>query len=134
MKLEKFEGLTEPIITEKWLNFVQTILDFLNFNDQDKVRCNTFLLKKDAKYWWETIKIWRNTAEMSWANFVMGFNHKYYNQVTIRAKQSELINLNQGNMTMMEDVRKFDQLARIWPTLMRIEELHEALVSFQMLC
>ena len=41
----------------------------------------------------------------------------------MRAKQNELINLMQGHMTVTETeneiVRKFDQLAKLCPTLVR---------------
>ena len=94
----------------------------MNLNDQDKVRCAAFLLKKDARYWWETIMIRRDVATMTWEDFVTKFNLKYYNRVTMRAKQSELINLRQRHVTVTEIVHKFDQLARLCPTLVRTEE------------
>ena len=50
MKPEEFEGSTDPVVVEEWLNSVQIISDFMNLTNQDKVRCTTFLLKKDARY------------------------------------------------------------------------------------
>ncbi|KAL5564637.1 hypothetical protein UlMin_027801 [Ulmus minor] len=102
--------------------YIIIIMDFLNLTDQDRVRCATFLLKRDARYWWETVKLRRNVTEMTWEEFIIEFNLKYYNQVSMRAKQSELINLRQGKMTMTKAIRKFDQLARLCPTLVRMEE------------
>ena len=78
-KPEEFEGSTDLVIAEEWLNSVQIILDFLNLTDQDMVRCATFLLKRDARYWWQTVKLCRNVAEMTWEEFVIEFNLKYYN-------------------------------------------------------
>ena len=65
MKPENFEGSTDPIVAEEWLNSVQIILDFMNLNDQDKVRGAIFWLKKDARYWWETIMIRRDVDTMT---------------------------------------------------------------------
>ena len=62
LKPEEFEGSNDPVIVEEWLNSMQIILDFLNLTDQDRVRCATFLLKRDARYWWETVKLRRNVA------------------------------------------------------------------------
>ena len=45
---------------------------------------------------------------MTWNDFVREFNHKYYNPTTLRAQQNEFLNLKQGNMTVMEAVRKFE--------------------------
>ena len=40
----------------------------------------------------------------------------------MKAKQNELINLRQWQMTVTEAVRKFDQLARLCLTLVQTEE------------
>ncbi|KAL5583195.1 hypothetical protein UlMin_015637 [Ulmus minor] len=59
---------------------------------------------------------------MTWGEFVGEFNQKYYNQAAMRAKQKEFLNLKQGNMTVIEAVTKFKQLARLCPSLVATEE------------
>ncbi|KAL5539165.1 hypothetical protein UlMin_046037 [Ulmus minor] len=59
---------------------------------------------------------------MTWREFVGEFNQKYYNQAAMRAKQKEFLNLKQGNMTVIEAVTKFEQLARLCPSLVATEE------------
>ncbi|KAL5582106.1 hypothetical protein UlMin_014548 [Ulmus minor] len=59
---------------------------------------------------------------MTWEEFVREFNQKYYNQATMRVKQKEFLNLKQGNMTVIEAVTKFEQLARLCPSLVATEE------------
>ncbi|KAL5579140.1 hypothetical protein UlMin_011582 [Ulmus minor] len=59
---------------------------------------------------------------MTWEEFVGEFNQKYYNQAAMRAKQKEFLNLKQGNMTVIEAVTKFEQLARLCPSLVATEE------------
>ncbi|KAL5556308.1 hypothetical protein UlMin_038544 [Ulmus minor] len=89
---------------------------------REKVLCATYVLKKDARYWWETVKMRRNVQDMTWDEFIAEFNQKYYNRMAMRAQQNEFINIKQGNMSVTEAVRKFDQLARLCPYLVPTEE------------
>ncbi|KAL5564975.1 hypothetical protein UlMin_028139 [Ulmus minor] len=73
----------------------------MHLNEREKVLCATYVLKRDARYWWET---------------------KYYNRMAMRAQQNEFINIKQGSMSVTEAVRKFDQLARLCPYLVPTEE------------
>ena len=59
---------------------------------------------------------------MTWDDFIEEFNHTYYNPTALKAQQNEFLNLKQGNMTVMEAVRKFEQLSRLYPFLANIKE------------
>ena len=50
---------------------------------------------------------------MTWAEFVMEFNQKYFNPEFMRAQQMVFLNLKQGQMTVTEAVRKFERLERL---------------------
>ena len=45
----------------------------------------------------------------------------YYNQEVLANQHDEFTNLQQGSMTVMEVVQRFDQLARLCPELVRTE-------------
>ncbi|KAL5570666.1 hypothetical protein UlMin_027241 [Ulmus minor] len=122
MKPDEFEGSSDPLVAEEWLSSIQTILDFMHLNEREKVLCATYVLKKDARYWWETVKMRRNVQDMTWDEFIAEFNQKYYNRMAMRAQQNEFINIKQGSMSVTEAVRKFDQLARLCPYLVPAEE------------
>ncbi|KAL5538128.1 hypothetical protein UlMin_046157 [Ulmus minor] len=122
MKPDEFEGSSNPLVAEEWLSSIQTILDFMHLNEREKVLCATYVLKKDARYWWETVKMRRNVQDMTWDEFIAEFNQKYYNRMAMRAQQNEFINIKQGSMSVTEAVRKFDQLARLCPYLVPTEE------------
>ncbi|KAL5549569.1 hypothetical protein UlMin_004800 [Ulmus minor] len=94
----------------------------MHLNEREKVLCATYVLKRDARYWWETVKMRRNVQDMTWDEFIVEFNQKYYNRMAMRAQQNEFINIKQGNMSVTEVVRKFDQLARLCPYLVPTEE------------
>ncbi|KAL5539055.1 hypothetical protein UlMin_044547 [Ulmus minor] len=122
MKPDEFEGSSDPLVAEEWISSIQTILDFMHLNEREKVLCATYVLKKDARYWWETVKMRRNVQDMTWDEFIVEFNQKYYNRMAMRAQQNEFINIKQGSMSVTEAVRKFDQLARLCPYLVPTEE------------
>ena len=66
----EFEGSSDPLVADEWISSIQVILDFMNLTDQEKVRCASFNLKKDARYWWETVALRRNVDVMTWVKFV----------------------------------------------------------------
>ena len=89
MKAPDFEGSPDPLIADEWLAQIQVILNFMNVSDGDKVKCASFVLKKEARYWWETVAMRRNVEQMTWAEFVEEFNEKFFNKRAKNAQQKE---------------------------------------------
>ncbi|GMN28690.1 hypothetical protein TIFTF001_051680 [Ficus carica] len=79
MKAPEFEGSTNPIDADNWLIDLQVILNFLRLSDQEKILCASFVLKKDARLWWETVQIRWDVTQMTWEDFVDEFKEKYFN-------------------------------------------------------
>ena len=117
MKAPEFEGPTDPIAADNWLIDIQVILDFMRLTEPEKVLCASFALKKDARHWWMTVQMRRDVTAMSWQDFIAEFRTMYYNQESLATQQDEFTNFRQGSMTVMEAVRKFEQLARLCPDL-----------------
>ncbi|GMN20977.1 hypothetical protein TIFTF001_043212 [Ficus carica] len=121
MKAPEFEGSTNPIEADNWLIDLQIVLNFLRLNDQEKVFCASFMLRKDARFWWETVQIRRDVTQMTWEDFVEEFKEKYFNTEVIEAQQDEFDKFCQGNLSVAEAVKKFEQLARLCPQLISSE-------------
>ncbi|GMN64588.1 hypothetical protein TIFTF001_033656 [Ficus carica] len=68
-----------------------------------------------------TVQMRRNVTAMSWHDFVTEFRIMYYNREILAAQQDEFTNLRHGSMTIMEAVKKFEQLARLCPELVPSE-------------
>ncbi|GMN66144.1 hypothetical protein TIFTF001_035214 [Ficus carica] len=113
----EFEGTTDPIEADNWLIDIQVILDFMGITEREKVLCASFALKKDARHWWMTVQMRRDVAAMSWQDFVTEFRMMYYNSEILAAQQDEFTSMKQGSMTVLEAVKKFEQLARLCPEL-----------------
>ena len=122
MKLTEFVGSTDPLEAEEWINLMEMIFDFMQLSDQERVACVSFMLKKDARHWWATVKMTRDVGMMTWVDFIGEFNQKYYNSAIMRAQQDEFLNLKQGTMTVIEAVNKFEQLSRLRLFMVRTEE------------
>ncbi|KAL5549389.1 hypothetical protein UlMin_004620 [Ulmus minor] len=86
LKPTEFAGSTDPLEAEEWLSSMETIFEFIRLTDQERVACASFMLKKDARHWWATVKMTRDVTVMSWAEFVREFNQKYYNSAILRAQ------------------------------------------------
>ena len=59
---------------------------------------------------------------MTWEDFKIEFNQKFYNLSTMCAQQTEFLNLKQGIMMVAKMVKKFEQLARLCPYLVLTKE------------
>ncbi|KAL5555306.1 hypothetical protein UlMin_037542 [Ulmus minor] len=94
----------------------------MELNDQERVFCASYMLKKEARYWWESVEARRDIRAMTWEDFKAEFNRKFYNPIAMQEQQTEFLTLKQGKMTVAEAVQKFEQLARLCPYLIPTEE------------
>ncbi|GMN31790.1 hypothetical protein TIFTF001_041638 [Ficus carica] len=94
MKAPEFEGPTDPIAADNWTH----------------------------GNWWMTVQMRRDVTAMNWQDFVTEFRTMYYNQEILAAQQDEFTNFRQGSMTVMEAIKKFEQLARLCPGLVPSEK------------
>ena len=59
---------------------------------------------------------------MSRDDFITEYNLKYHNRMAMRAQHMEYTNMKQGNMSITEVVRKFDQLVQLCLVRVSTEE------------
>ena len=87
----------------------------MEHNDKEKIIYVAHLLKRETRYWWELVRARRNVWDMSWADFVYELNKKFFNPTALSVQQIEFLNFKQDNMTIVEAVKKFEQLAKLCP-------------------
>ncbi|KAL5546618.1 hypothetical protein UlMin_006305 [Ulmus minor] len=122
MKPKEFEGSSNPLDAEEWLSSIQLIMEFMELNDKERVLCASFMFKREARYWWDSVKARRDVNAMTWAEFVEEFNRKFFNPTAMSVQQMEFLTLKQDGMTVAATVKKFEQLARQCPYLVPTEE------------
>ncbi|XP_024028001.1 uncharacterized protein LOC112093555 [Morus notabilis] len=121
MKAPEFHGSTDPIEADNWLTDVQVDLNLMRLNDHEKVLCASYMLKKEARRWWQTVELKRNVDEMTWQDFIEEFNERYFNLDNMAAQEDEFNNFRQGNLSVVDAVQKFKQLARLCPHMVTSE-------------
>ena len=65
----------------------------MELTDRERVFCAFYMLKKEARYWWESVKARRDVQIMTWAKFVEEFNMNFFNPTAMSAQQTEFLNL-----------------------------------------
>ena len=58
-----FEGTVDPTVAEEWVSMLEKIFEFVQIEDEEKVKCVVYILRKDARIWWEVVDV----AAMTWA-------------------------------------------------------------------
>lgn len=120
-----FNGQGEPLEAEMWLRALERIFDHIACNDAHRVSCATFQLTGDADYWWESHKrtiTAERLAAFTWNDFKQDVMQKYIPNCYRERKENEFLHLRQGNMTVDEYDRKFNQLSRYAPQWVDTDE------------
>ncbi|TYK11538.1 uncharacterized protein E5676_scaffold1301G00020 [Cucumis melo var. makuwa] len=108
-----FEGSTDPVDAENWLNMLEKCFDVMKCPEDRKVRLATFLLQKEAEGWWKSILAMRSDARaLDWQTFRGIFEDKYYPSTYCEAKRDEFLGLKQGSLSVAEYERKYTELSR----------------------
>ncbi|XP_062099687.1 uncharacterized protein LOC133805521 [Humulus lupulus] len=94
------------------MSVMGSTLDFKRVEGNDRVAYATYMLRDDARIWWEVISQARDVTTMTWAEFQQAFNDKYYNVATQASKVDDFATLTQGNKTVTEYALKFDRLTK----------------------
>ena len=81
-----FDGAVDPMVAEEWISMMEKIFDFVRIEDIDKVNYVVYMLRKDARIWWDVVKKTRDLATITWAEFLIEFNFKYYCQLLLTTK------------------------------------------------
>ncbi|XP_057794396.1 uncharacterized protein LOC131010747 [Salvia miltiorrhiza] len=121
----RFNGRDGPLAAEEWLEELERIFTHINCTEEQKVSCAVFQLKEDARQWWK--HFYRLLGEedrnvLNWKIFKGVVMDKYFPLSFREKKETEFFELKQGNMTIEEYERKFNELARFAPHLVDTED------------
>lgn len=112
-----FDGSTDPLKAEQWLDMLSSILMFMGIEGNDRVACAVHTFRDDARIWWGVVTQIRDEETMTWEEFREVFYEKYLNDTVRGAKTEEFVGLVQGKLTVTEYVQTFDRLARFAPEM-----------------
>ncbi|XP_057476958.1 uncharacterized protein LOC130764673 [Actinidia eriantha] len=129
MKLNppEFVGAIDPLVAEEWLKKLDAIFEVMEVTDEQKLTLATFMLRGEARNWWESMRRMQNAqpegVPISWQRFVDIFNDQYFPRIYRMQKEQEFMSLKKGTISVGEYEEKFTALSRFAPEMVRTEEL-----------
>ncbi|XP_073131622.1 uncharacterized protein [Henckelia pumila] len=89
----EFKEGSDPIVAEEWVQYLETIFEFMQLTNVDRMRYATFMFRDDARVWWKRVEPVVNLTTLNWNGFKDVFFGKYF----------------AGSLTIDEYVRKFER-------------------------
>ena len=111
-----FKGKYDPDGALDWLKDIERIFCMMDCTPVQKVRYGTHMLAVEANDWWlETCQRLEAAGEdVTWVVFRREFLRKYFPEDVCGKKEIEFLELKQGNMSVVEYVAKFSELAKFY--------------------
>ncbi|XP_057976101.1 uncharacterized protein LOC131163523 [Malania oleifera] len=123
LKPSSFEGGTDPIKAERWIQEMEKIMVVLNCTEEQKVLFATFKLAREAKQWWHTVTLLEEQRvvpiAMTWGRFKQVFYDRYFLATTRNVKAEEFFNLTQGRLTVQQYAASFLKLSCFAPPMVQ---------------
>ncbi|XP_073138911.1 uncharacterized protein [Henckelia pumila] len=105
----EFKGGADPLVAEEWVQSVETIFEYMQLTDAERVRCAIFMFRDDARVWWKGARSAVDMATLTWNGFKDVFYGKYFSVSTRTRLAREFLELRQGSMSIVEYVKKFER-------------------------
>ena len=84
------------------------------YTNHQNVVFATYILEADAEFWWNGVKrlLEGSQTEITKDVFKEAFYQKYFLASVRNAKESEFMQLHQGNSSVSEYITKFEELCK----------------------
>ncbi|XP_073129705.1 uncharacterized protein [Henckelia pumila] len=104
----EFKGGVDPLVAEEWVQSVETIFDYMQLTDEDRVRCGNFMFRDDARVWWQGARSAVDLTTLTWNGFKDVFYGNYFTVNTRTRLSREFLEIRQGSIPIAEYVKKFE--------------------------
>ncbi|XP_012845392.1 PREDICTED: activity-regulated cytoskeleton-associated protein-like [Erythranthe guttata] len=122
MNPTEVDGGIDPAVAEEWIKSLEVIYDYMQMANRDRVHCAIFLLRNEARHWWEGIKEGTNLKNLQWSEFKVQLFEKYFSKDLRAHKLKESLELRQGDLPMIEYIRRFERGCLYAPFIARDAE------------
>jgi hypothetical protein len=116
-----YGGEEDADVVGHWLRKVERVINQMQVLEELRVDCVTQLLVDSAHSWWETIRERRSGEVLRWRDFREEFEERYYSWEHRKEKEQEFLDLRQGDLTVLEYERRFQDLAAFASTYLPTE-------------
>ncbi|XP_057719986.1 uncharacterized protein LOC130934429 [Arachis stenosperma] len=109
-----FRGTSNPTDADNWIQAMERALQAQQVPEEQWVEFATYQLQGEAQYWWQGTRriLQLDGVAISWEVFRTEFYKKYFPNSARNAKELELMQLKQGQMTVVEYTSEFEELCR----------------------
>ncbi|XP_056846530.1 uncharacterized protein LOC130497610 [Raphanus sativus] len=113
MDMEHFSGTIDPIAAHDWKLALKRKLEIIECPPELSLRLTMQYLRGDALVWWEGIRLDHDGLErLTFEDFIREFDRKYFPEEAMDKQKSDFDHISQGEMSVREYERKFNQLRR----------------------
>ncbi|XP_056864077.1 uncharacterized protein LOC130511213 [Raphanus sativus] len=113
MDMEHFSGTIDPIAAHDWKLALKRKLEIIECPPELSLRLTMQYLRGDALVWWEGIRLDHDGPErLTFEDFIQEFDRKYFPEEAMDKQKSDFDHISQGEMSVREYERKFNQLRR----------------------
>ena len=107
-----FRGGGHPLVADHWFYQIKRILEAMEITfTTTRIKLAAFQLAGESLIWWDWVKTSRNVKAMTWVDFRELFMSKFFPASTRHVKAREFLDFLQGDMTVLEYVARFTELA-----------------------
>jgi len=119
----RFNGKTSPNEADQWMRDIERIYDAKRCPAENRLAYSEYLLAAEVVHWWSSMKMMLEDSRepITWELFKKKFYAEYFPNSVRYAKEVELLQLMQGDMSVSEYAEKFKHLGR-FHTLKMTEE------------
>ncbi|XP_057797811.1 uncharacterized protein LOC131013791 [Salvia miltiorrhiza] len=113
-----YNGTGKPDDAKEWIHGIEKVFGRMRCSTHEKVVCATYQLEGEADLWWESVRrTFTNEAfeTMTWDEFKEAYLTRYITLSFRHKRENEVWKLRQGNCSVEEYDRAFNQLARYAP-------------------
>ncbi|XP_015945454.1 uncharacterized protein LOC107470569 [Arachis duranensis] len=111
-----FREMTDPTEVDSWFQVMEWALHAQQVPENQRVEFVTYQLMGEAQHWWQRTRrlLQQDDIAIPWNAFQLEFYKKYFPNSVSTAKELELLQLKQGQMSVAEYTNKFEELCRFF--------------------
>ena len=107
-----FRGERDPLVADHWFHQIERVLEAMEITSATtRIRLAAFQLAGESLIWWDWVKASGNVEAMTWVDFKELFISKFFPAYAKHVKAREFLDLRQEDMTVLEYVARFTELA-----------------------
>ncbi|XP_074323230.1 uncharacterized protein LOC141660168 [Apium graveolens] len=107
-----FKGELDPHVANVWIKEMEKVIEISECSEEQNVKFATHSLRKEAVFWWDTVRQTEDCSKMAWTRFKELFFDKYFPTCMKNEMEMKFLGLKQEGMSVSEYLSRFLELSR----------------------